>query len=168
MTATDERPVTGRSLRVKGVSHFGSHKRGKVLPQWVAELSGSTAEELVADGTLEWTDELPTGDFRAPTPKEGIDPAPAMTEELDRLRRRVVVLESDQKNLVAQDAALRSQVDKQTRSLGEITSELSHWKRTAEEYRLQVVELTDELEKATTPAVPGGAIAPPKPPAKTK
>lgn len=172
MTATEDPParpqapaptVSGRSLRVKGVSHFGSYKRGKVIPQWVAEQSGSFAEELVADGTLEWTDELPAGDFRAPPPKDAIDPAPAMAEELDRLRRRNVTLEAENKTLFGESAALRSQVEKQITALGQQTADLAHYRRTAEEYRLQVAALTEELdlERGTRPA-------PPTEPAKAK
>lgn len=166
MVATEEpvAPVktSGSALRVTGVSHFGANKRGTVVPQWVAEQSGSTAEELVAEGILEWTDELPTGDFRAPLAKTESDPAPAMAEELDRLRRRTVTLEADAKNVRAENDEIRARLEKQLRALGQQTADIAHWKAAADEYRQQVVALQADLDAATAPPVL------PDPPAKKK
>lgn len=144
------------NYRVSGVSHFGSEPRGSVIPKWVAELSGSHAEQLVADGVLEETDEPVVKSFRAPIPKAENDPVPAMTEELDRLRRDNVRLTAHAQALGGENDEFRRERANQMRALGEQTAEVAHWRGAAEKHAERVAELETELEleRATRPPAP--------------
>ncbi len=139
---------------VRGPSFFGDNARGTVLPRWVAELSGSMAEELVANGTLEETDAPVVKSFRAPAPKADTDPAPAMAEELDRLRRESIKVAAGSKAVHAENEALKAARDSQIRALGELTEQVTHWRGVAEKHAARVAELEADLalERETRPA----------------
>jgi hypothetical protein len=148
----------GRNLRVKGPGknfRFGRDPHGKVLPVWVAEKCGKSAERLVAEGIMEWTDDIaipePHDDWRAPMPEpvaEGPRVDAAVWEELERLRRAEI-------QLTANHNIMKGVIDEQGRKLetlepelGKLTSEKAHWQGLSEGYRVQVVTLTDELAES--------------------
>lgn len=146
---------SGLNLKVKGTGggfYFGSLRHGEVLPKWEAELCGSAAESLVADGTLEWTTEPVIRDVRTPLPKDEHDPVPAITEELDRLRRQAVELKAANKAFTAENEELRRKDGLQTRAMGEQTTEITRLKGIAASFQAKNDELTKALETATAPA----------------
>lgn len=166
-------PGAGRATvnyRVAGPYYFGDNVRGTVIPRWVAELSGSLVEELVANGTLEETDEPVVKNFRAPEPKDEPDIAEAVNEELNRLRRDNVKLLAEAKALAGENETFRRNHANQVKSLGEQTADAGHWRSVAEKHLARVRELEAELalERETRP--PGAkapeAKAPEKKPAK--
>jgi hypothetical protein len=148
----------GCNLRIKGPGkgfHLGVNPHGKVVPPWVAELCGRSAERLVADGTCEWTDDIavpgPKDDWRAPMPTAPDDGGrkvdDAVWEELERLRRSEI-------KLIADNNTFKGIIDEQGRKLetlepelGKLTIEKAHWQGMSENYRVQVEELTAGYEE---------------------
>ncbi len=166
-------PTPHLNLRVKGTGsgfYFGSNKHGTVIPKWVAEQSGRTAEELVAAGTLEWTSADVVLDFRAPvkTAAAPDDISAAMAEELDRLRRQSVNLKAENKALGAENESLRYTNGLHVKTLGEQTAEISRLKDVVSAQAIRVKELGDELEKKPAPSVESAPPAPPPAPEKAK
>ena len=156
--ATMETPIPtarkrkGVNLRVLGHGpgfYFGSNPHGKVLPIWVAELSGRSAEQLVAEGDFEWTDEEAVGTWRAPSPKNADDAGPiaAMNEELDRLRRTGFESTGIAKQLEGENLELKRNKELMVRQLGEQSEQIAHWRELSEGYRVQVETMTSAYEE---------------------
>lgn len=157
-------PVTDRpslNLRVLGTGagfSFGNYRHGTVIPKWVAELSGSTAESLVASGTFEWTHDEPSLDHEFKTPElatddEADEKTAAMTEELERLRRQNTTLRAENKAVVGQIAELKATNALHVKSLGEQTAEIARLKVLADGYRLKAEQLAKDME-LTNPRTP--------------
>lgn len=121
-------PAAARNLRVKGPLWFGDNVRGTVMPAWAAEMCGRTAEELVADGTMEWTDAEVVKSFKAPPARDDSDPSPALAEENNRLRRENAKLLGEHKAALAECDEYRARVTLQVKALGEQETELSRLK----------------------------------------
>lgn len=157
MTVSSDTLSLHRNLMVKGHGrgfYFGSLRSGEVLPQWEAELSGSSAEELVAAGILEWTNEPVTRNVRAPIPKDDSDPAPAMAEELDRLRRSNVELRAENKAFAARDGERERHIENMKKALGEATTENTRLRTLADGYAIELKEVNKKLDEAMTPVSP--------------
>jgi hypothetical protein len=144
----------GTALRVSGPTAgymFGTYPRGKVIPIWEAEKSHIPAEELVRRGWLEWTDDLPVGNFEPPKPKSGdgeeaVNASNAMAEELNRLRKDVLQYRADSEILHKRNLAFETQVGNQLVQLGEQAEQIVHWRTLAEGYKTQVEQLTGHAE----------------------
>jgi septal ring factor EnvC (AmiA/AmiB activator) len=143
-TATFETPVSapkkrkGTALRVKGHGPgflFGSEPHGKVLPIHWAERCGRSAEQLVADGDMEWTDDLPVGDFKIEVRKDDLksDITAALSEENERYRRSNVEISAHNRQLEGENAELKRSKDNQTVQLGEQSEQIAHWRKLAED-----------------------------------
>jgi predicted RNase H-like nuclease (RuvC/YqgF family) len=144
----------GTALRVKGHGPgftFGKEPHGKVLPIWVAELCGRTAEQLVLDGDMEWTDDEPVGDWQAPKPKKNTDETAqfeAMSEESSRLRRKNFELTGENRQLTGENAELKRTKELQITQLGEQSADIAHWRKAAEEYRVHSETMTAAYEES--------------------
>jgi chromosome segregation ATPase len=149
------------NYRPVGNMRLGSYTRTTVLPRWVVELSGRSADAMIRDGLIEETLEPVVEDFRAPETKEE-SLAPAVFEELDNLRSDNARLRSENKGLAANNETLRSSNASLKVSLAEQTETIAHWRSQAEAKRSEVVlaekKIADleselELERTTRPEV---------------
>lgn len=142
-----------QNYRVAGVRWFGKYKEGTVVPQWVGERAGNLAD-LAARGILVPTDApvTPGVEFTVPEPRTAADPAPAMADELNRLRADADRLAADNKGLAAQVAALKENLAARDKALGEQTATIEHLRAACEQHQARAAELEAELEAATAPA----------------
>ena len=145
----------GTALRVAGHGPgfvFGCEPHGKVLPIHIAERCGRTAEQLVADGDMQWTDEEPVGEWKTEIPPnmEGSAVLDAMTEELDRIRRSNFELTGINRQLDGENAELKRTKENQTRQLGEQSEQIGHWRKLAEDRVEQLAKMTAAYEERST------------------
>jgi predicted RNase H-like nuclease (RuvC/YqgF family) len=156
------KPTRGEvNYRPVGNMRLGSYTKATVLPRWVVELSGRSADAMIRDGLIEETMDPVVQDFRAPETKEE-SLAPAIFEELDNLRSDNAKLRSENKGLAANNETLRASNASLKVSLAEQTETIAHWRSQAEGKRAEVViaekriadlESELELERTTRPEV---------------
>jgi hypothetical protein len=167
--AAPSRPIEV-NYRASGSLRFGSYTHETVLPRWVVEQSGQTAEKLVRSGILEETHDPVIADFEPPRSKSAIDPMPAIAEENANLRRDNELLRQENKTLRGANDALRAETAAQKVALADATTQSAHWRQQAEASRAAAVEAEKRvkdleaellLERATQPDAKAGSTSKP-------
>jgi predicted RNase H-like nuclease (RuvC/YqgF family) len=151
------------NYRPKGSMRFGGYDKTVVMPRWVVEQCGKSAEKLVREGILEETQDPVVQDFRAPASIAEYDTTPAMAEELNELRKEAAQLRAENKGLAANNETLRATNAGLKTACAEQTETIAHWRGQAEARRADVIEKEKqiaaleselEMERATRPDAP--------------
>ena len=143
-----------------------TYREGNVLHGWYCDLDGGL-QGKVAQGALVETSKMVNVECKAPPAKTTTDPVPYIANENIRLTAEVESLAAGNRMLVAQMEDLKSRDEGRIRALAELTDQVAHWRKIAEEKEQQLKDY-DALLNAPAPASTDVPTPDAKPTAKTK